>query len=50
VTENYDLHKFPGWEGNTAGYHIDDGKIFDRDNQELGREGNGKLNLKVRIL
>jgi hypothetical protein len=43
VTENYEIHKFPGWEGNTAGYHIDDGKIFDRDNQELGREGYGKL-------
>ncbi|KAK3735958.1 hypothetical protein QZH41_018382 [Actinostola sp. cb2023] len=38
VTESYELHKFPGWEGNTAGYHIDDGKIFDRNNPKLGRE------------
>jgi hypothetical protein len=44
VTENYEIHKFPGWEGNTAGYHIDDGKIFDRGCPKLGKEGDGKLN------
>jgi hypothetical protein len=43
VTENYDLHDFPGWEGNTAGYHIDDGKIFDTKNPYFGRESDGKF-------
>lgn len=43
VTKNYEIHKFPGWEGNTAGYHIDDGKIFDSAHSKLGKEGDGKL-------
>jgi hypothetical protein len=40
VNEGYDVHKCPGWEGNTVGYHIKDGKIFDRNNV---RGGNGKF-------
>jgi hypothetical protein len=40
VNEDYDVHKCPGWEGNTVGYHINDGNIFDRNNV---RGGNGKF-------
>jgi hypothetical protein len=44
VTEDYDLHWLPGWRGNTAGYHIDDGNIFDADiNPAFGKEGDGKF-------
>ncbi len=32
----------PGWMGGTVGYHVDDGKIFERGCDELGREVGGK--------
>ncbi|KAK3738724.1 hypothetical protein QZH41_018091, partial [Actinostola sp. cb2023] len=36
--EWYNPHMFPGWYGNSAGYHVDEAKIFDRNNQKIGIE------------
>ena len=41
VHESYDCHKMPGWDSETVGYHIDEGKIFETDFHELGREVEG---------
>ena len=41
VFENYDCHMMPGWLDGTVGYHVDDGKIFARGCEDLGREVEG---------
>ena len=33
----------PGWLDGTVGYHVDDGKIFDAENPEQGREIEGNF-------
>ncbi|KXJ05422.1 SPRY domain-containing protein 3, partial [Exaiptasia diaphana] len=38
VCRNHNLHKFPGWRGNAAGYHVDDGRIYARDYPDIGKE------------
>ena len=43
VFENYDSHVMPGWLDGTVGYHVDDGKIFERDCAKLGREVEGNI-------
>ncbi|CAH3122203.1 unnamed protein product [Pocillopora meandrina] len=41
VPQSYDCHKMPGWDEGAVGYHIDDGKIFETDCRELGKEVEG---------
>ena len=44
VWEGYeDGHAMPGWSDGTVGYHVDDGKIFDAENPEQGREMEGSF-------
>ncbi|EDO38427.1 predicted protein [Nematostella vectensis] len=37
VSRGYNLHLFPGWQSNTVGYHVDDGKVFDHKDSKFGR-------------
>jgi len=41
VFENYNCHMMPGWLDGIVGYHVDDGKIFARGCEDLGREVEG---------
>ena len=41
VLENYNCHMMPGWLDGTVGYHVDDGRIFERGCADLGREVEG---------
>ncbi|KAL9984405.1 hypothetical protein ACROYT_G006693 [Oculina patagonica] len=43
VYERYNCHMMPGWVGGTVGYHVDDGRIFERGCDELGREVGGAM-------
>ena len=43
VKENHNLHTLPGWLGGSVGYHIDDGRIFDKENWRFGREVKGLI-------
>ena len=46
VEEDYDIHEFPGWFHGTVGYHIDEGRVYDAENAEEGRECEGKDRIK----
>ena len=41
VLENYNCHMMPGSLDGTVGYHVDDGRIFERGCADLGREVEG---------
>ncbi|XP_048578368.1 uncharacterized protein LOC116618328 [Nematostella vectensis] len=37
VSRGYNLHLFPGWQSNTVGYHVGNGKVFDYKDPKFGR-------------
>ena len=41
VPQSYDCHRMPGWDEGAVGYHIDDGKIFEKGCRKRGREVKG---------
>ena len=49
VFKNYNCHMMPGWLDGTVGYHVDDGRIFERDCEDLGREVEGNTQEKENI-
>ena len=38
VFDDYDTDLMPGWEEGTVGYHTDDRKIFDAQNNTEGKK------------
>ena len=41
VFDDYGTDLMPGWEEGTVGYHTDDRKIFDAQNNPIGKKTTG---------
>ena len=41
VFDDYNGYLFPGWDDETVGYQVNNGKIFDMDNPDNGRDAEG---------